>query len=80
MTLSEAVETIREYCERQDECKNCVFSDIYSNCVLEASPSYWGIPTETNLYDEEEIHKNATVQILRNSITGEESIGWWENE
>lgn len=35
---------------------------------------------ETNIYDEEEIHENCTVQIWRNSQTGEESIGWWENE
>ena len=35
---------------------------------------------ETNIFDEEEIHPNCTVQILRNSITGEISVGWWENE
>lgn len=34
----------------------------------------------TNLYDEEEIHTNCTVQIWKNSTTGEVSIGWWENE
>ena len=32
----------------------------------------------TNLYDEEEIHRNCTGQIWRNSKTGEVSIGWWE--
>ena len=31
-----------------------------------------------NIFDEEEIHHNCTVQILRNSVTGETSIGWWE--
>lgn len=35
---------------------------------------------ETNVYDQEELHTNCTVQILKNSITGETSIGWWENE
>ena len=34
----------------------------------------------TNIYDQEEIHHNCTVQILRNSFTGEVSVGWWENE
>ncbi len=29
-------------------------------------------------YDEEEIHPNCTVQIWRNSKTGEVSIGWWK--
>ena len=35
---------------------------------------------EPNIYDEEEIHENCTVQILRNSVTGAYSFGWWENE
>ncbi len=35
---------------------------------------------QINVFDEEEIHENCTVQILRNSITGEISIGWWEND
>lgn len=34
---------------------------------------------EKNIFDVEEVHNNCTVQILRNSATGEESIGWWEN-
>ena len=33
-----------------------------------------------HIYDECEIHTNCTVEILRNSKTGEMSIGWWENE
>ena len=33
----------------------------------------------TNIFDEEEIYENCTVQILRNSVTGEMSIGWWPN-
>ena len=35
---------------------------------------------EVNVFDQEEIHENCTVIIWRNSITGEESIGWYENE
>ena len=38
------------------------------------------INLETNIYDEEEIYTNCTVQIWKNSITGEISIGWWKNE
>lgn len=38
------------------------------------------ILNSVSIFDEEEIHTNCTVQILRNSITGETSIGWWENE
>ena len=35
---------------------------------------------ETNIYDIEEIHPNCTVQVLKNSVTGEVSVGWWPNE
>ena len=35
---------------------------------------------ETNIFDVEEVYHNCTVQILRNSITGEQSIGWWPEE
>ena len=34
---------------------------------------------ETMLFDIEEIHENATVQIWKNSVTGETSVGWWDN-
>lgn len=32
------------------------------------------------LYDQEEIFPDCTVQVLRNSVTGETSVGWWENK
>lgn len=35
---------------------------------------------QTNIFDIEEIHENCTVQVWRNSVTGEVSIGWWEND
>ena len=38
------------------------------------------VVVETNIYDSEEIHHNCTVQILHNSVTGEQSIGWWEED
>lgn len=33
-----------------------------------------------NLYDEVEVIHNCTVQVLRNSVTGEVSIGWWPDD
>lgn len=33
-----------------------------------------------DFYDQEEIIENCTVQILTNSRTGKQSIGWWRNE
>ena len=35
---------------------------------------------EVNIYDREEIHHNCTVQVLTNSVTGEVSVGWWEEQ
>lgn len=35
---------------------------------------------QTNIFDEEETYPNCTVQILKNSVTGETSVGWWENK
>lgn len=32
-----------------------------------------------NFYDTCEVHKNCTVEIWSNSITGKTSIGWYEN-
>jgi len=34
----------------------------------------------TNMYDQEEIHHNCTVQVLRNSVTGDVHVGWWEEK
>ena len=34
---------------------------------------------ETNIFDIEEIYPNCTVQVLRNSVTSEVSVGWWKN-
>ena len=89
MTLSEAVKTIKVYCSKTG-CEHCVFGKPHKNewsdkvggiydCELEETPCEWEVPPETNLYDSEEVHENCTVQILKNSVTGETSVGWWEN-
>lgn len=40
------------------------------------------VPTivSCNLYDKETIYTDCTVQVLENSVTGEVSVGWWENQ
>ena len=83
MTLAEAVETIKQYCAGKS-CDHCILAvdtgtPGFPECSMIGTPEEWETPTETNIYDEEEIHENCTVQILRNSLTGEESVGWWEN-
>lgn len=41
---------------------------------------YFEEQIQSNIFDKEEIYNNCTVQILSNSVTGEQSIGWWQNE
>ena len=38
------------------------------------------IMIDNNLYDECRTYPNCTVEILRNSVTGKESVGWWRND
>lgn len=35
---------------------------------------------ETNLYEEVATYPNCTVQILKNVLTGQVSVGWWRND
>lgn len=35
---------------------------------------------EPNIFDQEEKYYPCTVQVLRNSVTGEVSVGWWMGE
>ena len=54
------------------------YKDGYDAGYAECERKY-KCKVEMNIYDEEEIHDNCTVQILRNSTTGDISVGWWEN-
>lgn len=54
-------------------------SDLHDNSVCSAVHHGGNRITATNIYDQEEVHENCTVQIWKNSQTGEVSIGWWEN-
>lgn len=77
--------------EIYDSAGRCVFKTALCLCGDDAGIGFADLigfapehqdqlKVETNLYDQEEIHENCTVQIWRNSATGEMSIGWWENE
>lgn len=39
-----------------------------------------GVTVHTILYDEVEEYQNCTVQVLRNTVTGDVSVGWWQEE
>lgn len=38
------------------------------------------VMVECNIYDQEHIYRDCTVQILENTRTGEISVGWWQND
>ena len=56
-----------------------IFDDVTEEALEEAFLDGPIIDT-VGIYDEVEVHDNCTVQILRNTITGQTSVGWWENE
>ena len=87
MTLMEAVRTIRTFC-RNTTCKNCIFCEtaiiegekLYA-CAFAAIPDEWTFSVvEPNAYDVVERHENCTVEVLKDSVTGETSVGWWINK
>lgn len=67
------------YCTR----KRSVFN-VNQNSRPKCCPLREFTPPEpqitTNIYDTEEIHHGCTVQVLRNSVTGETSVGWWKEK
>ena len=56
-----------------------IFDDVTEEALEEAFLDGPIIDT-IGIYDEVEVHDNCTVQILKNTITGETSVGWWEND
>lgn len=56
--------------------------DFFKDCsrFIELPCNKMNATVESNIYDEEETYYDCTVQVLRNSITGETSIGWFRND
>ena len=65
-----------DYCE---SCANYIEDDPCCGCdgTEESHGSYE--ETAAGVYDTVEEYPDCTVQVLRNSATGEVSVGWWEN-
>lgn len=80
MTESEAIETligirlVSGYSKSREEALDMAIA------ALEKQEGKKPITVETNIYDIEEIHHGCIVQILRNSVTGETSVGWWKEK
>lgn len=45
-------------------------------CPLQEVPE----KVSVNLFDEMEVHENCTVEILKNTATGQISVGWYKND
>lgn len=83
MTTAETIEILRGVSSffGRDSLPNTVHDAIYmAISALEKQEGKGPITVETNIYDQEEIHHNCTVQVLKNSLTGEVSVGWWEEK
>lgn len=80
MKASEAIETligirrVSGYSKSREEALDMAIA------ALEKQEGKKPIAVETNIYDTEEIHHGCIVQILRNSVTGETSVGWWKEK
>ena len=78
------LERIGECINQESGCGLCGYSDYgcsrsrLMSAVIEALSGYVH-PESSGLYDLEEIHENVTVQVWKNSVTGEVSVGWYEN-
>lgn len=73
---------LRECLENKDGCGVCEYSDkgcgrtALMSATIEALEAYIH-PETSGLYDIEEVHENCTVEVWKNSVTGEMSVGWY---
>ena len=72
MENREAIEILRD----MGGCYNEYVACDMAISALEKQEGKKPIAVETSIYDQEEIHHGCTVQVLRNSVTGEVSVGW----
>ena len=77
------VERLRYCAEERGGCGVCEYSETGCNrkelimASIEAVESFIH-PESSGIYDLEEIHENVTVEVWKNSITGECSVGWYD--
>lgn len=81
MTNKEAIEQL-DALRRENPMLLCADVQAVDMAIaaLEKQEGKKPITVETNIYDIEEIHHGCIVQILRNSVTGETSVGWWKEK
>ena len=67
------------YTMAEAPCRGCMQDGVLTRWTEERS-GYRAGKVETNLFDIVEEHHDCTVQILRNSVTGERSFAWYPND
>ena len=78
------MERARECSDSEKKCEECGYHPngcsryFLLQALAEAIDGFIN-PQTSGVYDLEEVHENVTVEVWRNSVTGEESIGWYEN-
>ena len=78
MNNREAIEILRE---KIVPCvKHSAWEEAVQMAISALEKQEGSFAVETNIYDTEEIHHGCIVQILRNSVTGEVSVGWWKEK
>lgn len=80
MTNKEAIEILSRPFDMKKVPQDILEAHRMAISALEKQKGKKPIAVETNIYDQEEIHHGCTVQILSNSVTGDVSVGWWEEK
>lgn len=79
MTEAEAIEILSRPFDMKNVPQDILEAHKMAIAALEKQEGKKPIAVETNIYDQEEIHHNCTVQVLRNSVTGDVSrLRWWK--
>lgn len=68
------------YTMAEAPCRGCMQDGKLTHWVPERSRRGRERKVETNLFDIVEEHHDCTVQILKNSVTGERSFAWYPND
>ena len=71
---------IRVLSRYSEKCLSDKLDYDFARAVTAAIKELRGTKVTTSIYDQEEIHENCTVQVLTNTVTGEVSVGWWNNK
>ena len=61
-------------------CRLYINGNISPEGAIRAWNRRFQVRIDAPIFDREEIFTDCTVQVLTNSLTGEQSVGWWPNK